>query len=52
MDKYFDYEDVKEEKKVRHDVTRMKGNEHRGGMNCRPTKEEKENKRSRVGIEW
>jgi DNA-binding transcriptional regulator WhiA len=25
MDKYFDYEDVKEEKKVRHVVTRLKG---------------------------
>jgi hypothetical protein len=25
MDKYFDYEDVNEEKKVRHDVTRLKG---------------------------
>jgi hypothetical protein len=25
MDKYFDYEDVDEEKKVRHDVTRLKG---------------------------
>jgi hypothetical protein len=24
MDKYFDYEDVDEEKKVRHDVTRLK----------------------------
>jgi hypothetical protein len=25
MDKYFDYEDVKEEKKVRHVVSRLKG---------------------------
>jgi hypothetical protein len=25
MDKYFDYEDVNEEKRVRHDVTRLKG---------------------------
>jgi hypothetical protein len=25
MDKYFDYEDVEEEKKVRHAVTRLKG---------------------------
>jgi hypothetical protein len=25
MDKYFDYEDVDEEKRVRHDVTRLKG---------------------------
>jgi hypothetical protein len=25
MDKYFDYEDVDEEKKVRHVVTRLKG---------------------------
>jgi len=25
MDNYFDYEDVEEEKKVRHDVTRLKG---------------------------
>ena len=25
MDKYFDYEDVNEEKKVRHVVTRLKG---------------------------
>jgi hypothetical protein len=25
MDKYFDYEDVKEQKKVRHTVTRLKG---------------------------
>jgi hypothetical protein len=25
MDKYFDYEDVEEEKKVRHVVTRLKG---------------------------
>jgi hypothetical protein len=25
MDKYFDYEDVDEEKKVKHDVTRLKG---------------------------
>jgi hypothetical protein len=25
MDKYFDYEDIDEEKKVRHDVTRLKG---------------------------
>jgi len=27
MDKYFDYEDVYEEKKVRHVLTRLKGNE-------------------------
>jgi hypothetical protein len=27
MDKYFDYEDVEEEKKVRHVVTRLKGHE-------------------------
>ena len=26
MDKYFDYEDVDEEKRVRHFVTRLKGN--------------------------
>jgi hypothetical protein len=26
MDKYFDYEDVDEEKRVRHVVTRIKGN--------------------------
>ena len=25
MDKYFNYEDVDEEKKVKHDVTRLKG---------------------------
>ena len=25
MDKYFDYEDVNEEKKLKHDVTRLKG---------------------------
>jgi hypothetical protein len=25
MDKYFDYEDVNEEKKVRHATTRLKG---------------------------
>jgi hypothetical protein len=25
MDKYFDYEDVDEEKKVRHAITRLKG---------------------------
>jgi hypothetical protein len=25
LDKYFDYEDVKEDKKVKHDVTRLKG---------------------------
>jgi hypothetical protein len=27
LDKYFDYEDVEEDKKVKHVVTRLKGNE-------------------------
>jgi hypothetical protein len=27
LDKYFDYEDIEEYKKVKHDVTRLKGHE-------------------------
>ena len=51
MDKYFDYEDVDEEKMVKHVVIILKGNKHYGGMNYRLTEEAKENKRSRTGIE-
>jgi hypothetical protein len=45
MDKHFDYEDVDEEKRVKHVVTRLKDMQHCGGMNCRLRGEEKENKR-------
>jgi DNA-binding transcriptional regulator WhiA len=41
LDKYFDYEDVEEDKKVKHVVTRL---------NCRLTDAIKESRKSKVGI--
>jgi hypothetical protein len=52
MDKYFDYEDVVEEKKVRHVVTRLKGHATLWWDELQADREAKVSKRLRVGIEW
>jgi hypothetical protein len=52
LEKYFDYENVKEDKKFKHVVTRLKGMQHCGGMKCRRKSVAKERKKSKAGIEW
>jgi hypothetical protein len=52
LDKYFEYEDIEEDKKVKHVVTRLKGMQHCGGMNCRLTGIAKASKESKDGIGW
>jgi hypothetical protein len=52
LDKYFDYEDIEEDKKVKHFVTRLKGIQHCGGMNCRLIGVAKENKELKSRIGW
>jgi hypothetical protein len=53
LDKYFDYEDVEEDKKVKHAITRLKGHatlwwdELQADRHCKGKQ-----KKSRVGIEW
>jgi DNA-binding transcriptional regulator WhiA len=50
LDTYFDYEDVEEDKKVKHVVTRLKDMQHCGGMNYKLTDAAKASRKSRVGI--
>jgi hypothetical protein len=52
MDKYFDYEDVEEEKKVKHVVTRLKGHATLWWDELQADRRSKGKKKSRVGIEW
>jgi hypothetical protein len=52
MEKYFDYEDVKEDKKVKHAVTRVKGHATLWWDELQADKDAKVRKILRVGIEW
>jgi hypothetical protein len=52
LDKYFDYEDVEEDKKSNMLSQDLKGMQHYGGMNCRLTDVAKARRKSKVGIEW
>jgi hypothetical protein len=52
MEKYFDYEDVEEDKKVKHVVTRLKGHATLWWDELQADKDAKVRKRLRVGIEW
>jgi hypothetical protein len=45
LDTYFDYEDIEEDKKVRHAVTKLKGHAALWWDECRLTGTTKENKR-------
>ena len=49
LDKYFDYEYIEEDRKVKH--VDLKGMRHYGGMNCKLTNAAKASKKSKVGIE-
>jgi hypothetical protein len=51
LDTYFDYEDVEEDKKVKHVITRLKGHAAFGGMNYKLIEAAKLSRKSRVGIE-
>jgi hypothetical protein len=52
LDNYFDYEDIEEDKKVKHVSIDLKGMQHCGGMNYRLTGVAKARKESKYGIEW
>jgi hypothetical protein len=52
LDKYFDYEYIEEDKKVKHVIARLKGHEHYGRMNYRLRGIATTNKELRAGIEW
>ena len=52
MDMYFDYEYVDEEKKVKHDVTRLKAHATLWWDELQPDERSKGKKRLRVKIKW
>jgi hypothetical protein len=52
MDKYFEYEEVEDNKKVKFIVTRLKGHVSLWWDNIQDDKEREARKRSHHGIEW
>jgi hypothetical protein len=50
LDTYFDYEDIEEDRKIRHAVTNLKDMQPYGGTSYRKINVPRENKRSRVWI--
>jgi hypothetical protein len=51
LDTYFNYEDVEEDKKVRHAVTRLKGHTNYGGTSYKQIDAAKVSRKLKVGIE-
>jgi hypothetical protein len=52
LEKYFDYEEIKDEKKVKHVVTRLKGHAMLWCGELQDERRHKVRKRSKIGIGW